>query len=254
MKSEKQSKLNSNLLLVFGALLLLWGITGAVGTIRTGLLSSGDEESPDDGFVPYYVPVQEDNSEENIILQGPPDQTPEAEAAAGTNSAGPEGIDPQSLIDQEIITAKPERIVISKISLDAPIVDAMVKKTYLAAEEYEQWLAPDEFAAGWHTTSAKLGEVGNTVLNGHHNVHGMVFKDLVKLETGDEIIVYGGGHEFRYEIVNKMILPERDVTAEVRLENARWIMHSTDERLTLVTCWPYESNTHRLVIVARPIE
>jgi LPXTG-site transpeptidase (sortase) family protein len=29
-------------------------------------------------------------------------------------------------------------------------------------------------------------------------------------------------------------------------------MPSTDERLTLITCWPYETNTHRLIIVALP--
>ena len=38
------------------------------------------------------------------------------------------------------------------------------------------------------------------------------------------------------------------------MENAAWIMPSEDERLTLVTCWPYTSNTHRLIIVARPVE
>ena len=29
---------------------------------------------------------------------------------------------------------------------------------------------------------------------------------------------------------------------------------TTDERITLITCWPYTSNTHRLIIVAKPIE
>ena len=47
----------------------------------------------------------------------------------------------------------------------------------------------------------------------------------------------------------------RQLTAheqKVRLANARWIQPSEDERLTLITCWPYESNTHRLIIVALP--
>jgi len=38
------------------------------------------------------------------------------------------------------------------------------------------------------------------------------------------------------------------------LQNARWIMASSDERLTLVTCWPAYSNTHRLILVAKPIQ
>ncbi|HOG80388.1 MAG TPA: sortase, partial [Anaerolineaceae bacterium] len=50
-----------------------------------------------------------------------------------------------------------------------------------------------------------------------------------------------------------MILPERNQPVEQRIENARWIEPSVDTRLTLITCWPYESNTHRLVVVARPV-
>jgi len=38
----------------------------------------------------------------------------------------------------------------------------------------------------------------------------------------------------------------------VRQENARWIAPTDDERLTLVTCWPYTNNTHRVVVVAKP--
>jgi sortase A len=50
-----------------------------------------------------------------------------------------------------------------------------------------------------------------------------------------------------------MILPERDMDMDTRMENARWILPSTDERLTLITCWPAESNTHRLIVVAQPL-
>jgi hypothetical protein len=49
-----------------------------------------------------------------------------------------------------------------------------------------------------------------------------------------------------------MIFEEKDQPLDVRLENARWILPSEDERITLVTCWPQDSNTHRLVIVAVP--
>jgi sortase A len=40
---------------------------------------------------------------------------------------------------------------------------------------------------------------------------------------------------------------------EVRLANAEWIKATEDERITLITCWPYESNTHRVVVVAVPV-
>jgi hypothetical protein len=51
-----------------------------------------------------------------------------------------------------------------------------------------------------------------------------------------------------------MILPEKGESLERRLENARWLLRSTDERLTLVTCWPATSNTHRLILIALPEE
>jgi sortase A len=92
------------------------------------------------------------------------------------------------------------------------------------------------------------------VLNGHHNEFGEVFRRLVELEPGDEVLVYSGDLEFDYKVVLKMILPERNQPAEVRLANAAWIMPTEDERLTLVTCWPYESNSHRLILVAKPAQ
>lgn len=37
------------------------------------------------------------------------------------------------------------------------------------------------------------------------------------------------------------------------LENAQFMAQTDDERLTLITCWPYETNTHRLILIARPV-
>ncbi|HWQ04149.1 MAG TPA: sortase [Longilinea sp.] len=144
----------------------------------------------------------------------------------------------------------PDRIVIPAIKLDAPVIPAIEEKIKIGKDDYLQFKAPDKFAAGWHPNSAPLGEVGNTVLNGHHNIHGKVFGRLVDLAPGDRIIVYSGTTLFNFQVANVLILPERDADLSVRLENARWIEPSNDIRLTLVTCWPDYSNTHRLVIVA----
>jgi LPXTG-site transpeptidase (sortase) family protein len=144
----------------------------------------------------------------------------------------------------------PDRIVIEKIGLDAPVKLAGMRVVKGYELDYVQWLAPDEFAAGWHADSATLGKVGNTVLNGHHNVFGEVFGGLKDLESGDLILLYSGSWQFTYAVANTMILPERDEKLKVRLDNASCIDRSDDERLTLITCWPPESNTHRVIIVA----
>ena len=120
-------------------------------------------------------------------------------------------------------------------------------------KSFKQWVAPD-YIVGWHFTSALLGEPGNTVLNGHHNINGEVFKDLHLVHLGDEIILSSDAGEFHYKVVSVMILPEKYQSEEVRLQNAKWIQPSEDERVTLITCWPYESNTHRVIVVAYPMD
>lgn len=146
----------------------------------------------------------------------------------------------------------PDRIVIPEIGLDAPVIPAKTRLIKYFGKIYEQWVAPDEFAAGWHEGSAMLGLPGNTVLNGHHNEFGEVFGGLVDLKEGDLIEVYSGTKLFVYEVRLKMILRELGEPIEVRYENARWIAPSEDERLTLITCWPKTGNSHRLIIVAFP--
>jgi sortase A len=143
--------------------------------------------------------------------------------------------------------------VIASIGLDAPVVPAEITFVKVSGRQYKQWLAPERYTAGWHPDSALLGEAGNTVLNGHHNVAGAVFGRLVDVEIGDVIQVYSSQSIFTYQITNKMILKEKYEQIDVRMENARWILPSRDERLTLITCWPRESNTHRLIIVAKPL-
>lgn len=147
----------------------------------------------------------------------------------------------------------PERLVIPAIDLDAPVKPVGWAETEVSGEQVGQWLVPDGGAVGWHDTSAGVGQVGNTVLNGHHNLYGQVFRRLVELEVGDSISLWTGDVEHTYIVTETAILPERGQPIEVRLSNATYILPSEDERLTLVTCWPYSGNSHRLVVVAKPI-
>jgi sortase A len=148
---------------------------------------------------------------------------------------------------------KPLRIVIPAIQLDAPVAPAESSFVRFMGQDFQQWQAPDKFAAGWHMDSAMLGETGNTVLNGHNNIYGEVFAHLEELNPGDIIQVYGDAHIFNYRVANVMILPEKYENLDIRSQNAQWILPSKDERLTLVSCWPYNSNTHRMIIVASPL-
>lgn len=150
---------------------------------------------------------------------------------------------------------EPQRILIPSINLNAPVSPISLEAINSAnGESYYQWPVPNEFRAGWHDNSARLGQPGNTVLNGHHNIYGQVFRSLIDLNEGDEIMIQDGtGQQFTYRVTETEIFLERDQPLEVRLENARWINPTDDERLTLVTCWPFTDNSHRLVVVAHPV-
>ena len=149
--------------------------------------------------------------------------------------------------------APPDRLIITRLGLDAPVEPVGMVASNVAPGVVE-WGVPDHRAAGWLNTSAPFGFVGNTVLDGHHNIKGEVFRDLWTLQVGDEIVLYAGS-EVRSSIVHDdMILPEKGQPLEVRLANARHLLPTEDERLTLVTCWPYENNTHRTVVIAYPQE
>jgi sortase A len=147
----------------------------------------------------------------------------------------------------------PDRVVILRLGLDAPVEPVGMAPSDVAPGVVE-WEVPDRRAAGWLNTSAAFGVAGNTVLDGHHNIRGEVFRDLWTLQAGDEIVLYAGSQARRYAVSDVLILPEKNQPLEVRLANARYLLPTDDERLTLVTCWPYENNTHRTVVIAFPSE
>ncbi len=121
----------------------------------------------------------------------------------------------------------PSRIVIPAIGVDAPIVPGT------------DWEALKK-GVGHHPGTANPGERGNMVLAAHNDIYGEIFRDLEKLRPGDEIWVYAGNQAYRYVVVQKQIvLPTQvEVMAPTR-----------DPVVTLITCYPYLVDTHRLVVV-----
>ena len=170
-------------------------------------------------------------------------------AVSATSTPGPTSPAPSTRPPPA--TAPPDRIVAPAIGLDAPVVPVGWKTVEENGQTVTEWEVAD-YAAGWHKTSAYPGNVGNTVISGHHNIRGEVFRYVVNLEPGHIVDLYVGQTVYRYVVTEKYILKEKGMPQEVREENARWIAPTDDERLTLVTCWPYTNNTHRVVVVAKP--
>lgn len=145
----------------------------------------------------------------------------------------------------------PDRLAIPHLQLDAPVEQVGLVPSS-AGEGVFEWAVPEHRAAGWLETSAPFGMAGNTVLDGHHNIQGEVFRDLWTLRPGDEITLFAGEQSRVYLVDEVLILADRDQPLETRLTNAQYLQPTDEERLTLITCWPYNDNTHRTIVIAYP--
>ena len=83
----------------------------------------------------------------------------------------------------------PDRVVVKSVGVDTPIVPVGWSVIEQNGQQYSIWDVAD-FAGGWHNTSAPPGQPGNTVLSGHHNIKGEVFRYLVDVQEGDEISLF----------------------------------------------------------------
>jgi sortase A len=86
------------------------------------------------------------------------------------------------------------------------------------------------FGPGHVPGTAAPGAPGHTVLTGHRDT---AFRFLRALAAGDELRVLApGGAERRYAVVETRVVDAGDT----------WVLHETpDDRLTLVTCYPFDA-------------
>jgi len=156
------------------------------------------------------------------------------------------------LMESEQPSLVPDRIVINRICLDAPVKKAQTVQVKVDRQEFTQLSVPEEFAAGWYEGSAAPGEIGNILINGFQDNYGGVFKNLIHLEIGDSVLISSGNSNFQYTITKKIVYPFQSSEPVDILESAQWMLPSNDERLTLVTSWLNESTPYRLILVAVP--
>ncbi len=142
------------------------------------------------------------------------------------------------------------RIVIPRLGIDAKVLEMGWKPITEGGVRRAEWEVPEN-AVGHAINSANPGEVGNVVMTGHHNIRGEVFKGLWDAKEGDEIILYAqDGPSYRYVVTHDaLILPEKEASEEERRAHTRYMDQTPDSRLTLITCWPYWSNTHRVIVI-----
>ena len=256
------AKFMSMLFLTTGALLLIyvagtWFLTAQTTAVfegavagRPSLMNLPPALNPHAPATDFAIPItaveNEDTAVDEVVGQAlllPESPLVEEYLAAGNVAEAP---------SPAATDFRPLRIIIPTLGVDAPIHPAGLQTHQEGQRTYQQWSVPNAYAAGWHESSAPLGQKGNTVLNGHNNVHGAIFGELRKLAVGEQIVLVGAEGITVYRVVHHELLEEHGVPLRERLQNANWIAPTDDERLTLVTCWPNTTNSHRLIVVAVP--
>ena len=146
----------------------------------------------------------------------------------------------------------PNRIQIPAIDLDWPVrkSEPLPKKDW-RGEVFWEWSVPDN-AVGFHRNEALPGDQGNLVFSGHNNWRGEVFRRLPDLKVGDEIILYTPLRSHYYEVTESFLVPYRRDPAEGERQLRAYASDFGDERITLVSCYPYYTNADRIVVIAKP--
>ena len=96
-------------------------------------------------------------------------------------------------------------------------------------------------------TSLPIGGYGNhAILTAHTGLVSMrLFTDLVHLPIGEVFVITVGNRRLAYEVVERhYVLPH---------EIDRLVSYEDRDLVTLVTCYPYGHNTHRLLVIGERI-
>ncbi len=266
---------------VIVGLLAALGLAGCQGARPTAAVEPPASPAPTvPALPPTAVPATALPTTEPIPTALPPTQAPAPTVAstplpAATATARPAAPAPtQPAAPSAISAAAPVRLVISDpaLKLDTRVVEMGWQVVQTANGPRSDWVIPKN-EAGHHINSAGLGEPGNVVISGHNNIYGRVFKpislawdndkrtrvddftDQSDVLNGRTIQLFNAqGQAFDYVITAFYRLKDTGVSAQQRIANARFILPTTEAQLTLVTCWPPGSNTHRLIVIAAPVQ
>jgi len=94
---------------------------------------------------------------------------------------------------------------------------------------------------GQHYGTPNPGVAGNVVLSAHNDIFGQIFRDLDKLQPGDEVILYTEQKAYTY------IVRQTQIVEPTQVE----VMAATREPVvTLISCYPYLVDDKRIAVTA----
>lgn len=149
---------------------------------------------------------------------------------------------PETTTEQEAPAVEPPQeitgigiLTIERINLKMPVTEGATA-------------AQLDVAAGWIPETAPIGETGNAVIAGHRSyTYGRQFNRLAELQPGD-MIEYTpiGGESMTFTVTELLTIEPGDLAALEQPEDKRL--------LTLYTCTPIRTATHRLLVRAQRMD
>jgi sortase A len=103
---------------------------------------------------------------------------------------------------------------------------------------------------GHYPGTALPGQVGNFAVAGHRATHGNGFFRMNEMRPGDAVVVEAADRWYTYRVLSARLVDPSDI-AVIDPVPDRPGQAPTERLLTLTTCDPWYSATHRLVVAAR---
>jgi LPXTG-site transpeptidase (sortase) family protein len=151
-------------------------------------------------------------------------------------------------------TATPMPMPARRLSIPAIGLNTSVKESSPRRQGNGSYIwDPPAYAAGHYDSSGDPGEGRNIVFQGHNNIYGEVFRDLDRLAPGDEIILLTDAGDFRYQVLQSIIIPYVGHEAQAVPQILALTGPQSSETVTLISCWPYSTYTSRIIVVAVPM-
>ncbi|MEP6774824.1 MAG: sortase [Chloroflexota bacterium] len=134
-------------------------------------------------------------------------------------------------------TVDPQLLLPTRLRIPVMFLDSDVHEVTVNLGQWE--VSPMDI--GHHEGSGDPGRTGNVVLAGHRDINSALFRELDRLQPGDEVFVSNGLGEYRYVVQESF---------EVSPDDTNVMAPTNDKRVTLITCTPVGIDTRRLIVVA----
>lgn len=215
-------------------------LLGGLGLVAAGCSSPrAAAQEPPTPYPTASLPFPNQTPARPTVTATPPALLPEEQGSAQTPAAmaSPRPTSrPLAYLSRPL---PPERLIVPSIDLDARVIPLGTRSDQAGAPIWET----AAFAVGFYRDSARPGEPGNVVMSGHISSprEGAIFQRLPDLKVGDGIVVGTAQQRYLYTVRDRLIVKP---TAIEFLETTRLRL------LTLVTCYPDQIYSHRLIVRA----